>query len=381
MAYPQARKIALVKEYEQGKSVADISANSDIPENSIYRWIREYKTIKTGIGEFTPNDFNKLQVHSTKNDHILEVIRLSGCISAIPQKKRLAILETIYNLHDEFSVHEICEALEVNRATFYNHIFRRRDTGWRDEKAHQLMLTVQQIFDDSGQRYGANRIMKAMNAQGISINKQRVLDIMHELGIEAMGEGAKKSYRQKREQYTNRVRREFSVNKPNKVWVSDITHFKCVGKSMFICAVIDLYSRMVVGCSVSDKESKQIVSSALKKAVEFRNPERGLIFHSDRGGQYVSNSFIKLLEKYGMIQSLSVSGRPYDNAVAESFFAIMKKEELYRNNYRSIYEFKASVDNYIEFYNHTRVHSYLRYVSPAQFEAKMGSKNDNDPSK
>ena len=331
MSYPEETKKALVKEYEQGKTVAIISKGSGIPENSIYRWIREFRTINTPNTSFTPSEHNKLRLHSSKMEHKLEIIRLSGCISIYPLKKRLNIAETIYQGHEEFSVREICEALEIDRGTFYNHIFRRRDTSWRDEKEQNLMLTVQQIFDDSGQRYGANRITKTMKAQGISINKQHVLDIMHELGLESMGEGAKNSYKQKREQHTNRVRREFSVDKPNKVWVSDITYFNCDGKHLYLCVIIDLFSRMVVGYTISRKESKQLVSSTLKKAIKVRVPEPGLIFHSDRGGQYISNSFISLLKKNGMEQSLSASGKPYDNAVAEAFFSIIKKEELYRH--------------------------------------------------
>lgn len=149
---------------------------------------------------------------------------------------------------------------------------------------------------------------------------------------------------------------------------------------MFICVVIDLYSRMVVGYSVSERESKQIVTGSLKKAILLRNPDAGLIFRSDRGGQYISNTLSKLLKKYGFEQSLSKSGQPYDNAVAESFFATLKKEELYRSRYKSVYEFTKAVAQYIEFYNNLRVHSYLGYLSPVQYEAKFCGKNDDDQS-
>ena len=377
MSYKKEIKIALVREYEQGRSVSEISKTRGVPQSSIYRWIREYQTKKTVNVHFTPEEHHKLQLHSTKADHILEIVQLSGYISSLPLKKRLKTAEIFYNKHEEYSVHEICDAMEISRGTFYNHIFRRRDTHWRDEKERQLMLTVQQIFDDNGQRYGANRILKTMKAQGISINKQRLLNIMHELGLEAMSEGAKNSYKQKREQRINKVKREFSVDKPNKVWVSDITYFNCCSKNMYICVVIDLYSRMVVGYTISRRASKQLVSSTLKKAIENRKPENGLVFHSDQGGQYIANSFINLLKQNGMEQSLSASGRPYDNAVAESFFSIIKKEELYRNQYRSVHDFQESVKNYIEYYNNTRVHSYLGYFSPVQFEAKYSGKNDN----
>lgn len=377
MAYPETRKIALVREYEQGKSVADISANSGVPANSIYRWIHEYKTIRTETKEFTPNDFYKLQVHSTKQDHVLEVIRLSGCISAIPQKKKLAILETIYDSHSEYSVHEICEALEVDRGTFYNHIFRRVDPSKKENREKELMQTVQQVYSDSGQRYGADRITKVLKANGVNINKQHVLDIMHELGLESVRQGAKRTYQQKREKTANKLRRDFSADRPNKVWVSDITHYKCGDRHFFICAIIDLFSRKVIAYRIAEHESKQLVNTTIKDAIANRHPPKGLIFHSDRGGQYMSKSLLKILSENDITQSLSTAGKPYDNAVAESFFSTLKKEELYRHDYKSINEFRCSVGKYIDFYNQVRAHSYLRFMSPEKYERKCVQQNDN----
>ena len=115
----------------------------------------------------------------------------------------------------------------------------------------------------------------------------------------------------------------------------------------YLCVEIDLFSRMVVGYTVSRQQSKQLVSSAVKKAIEYRNPEKGLVFHSDRGGQYIAKSFVCLLKKNGIQQSLSAKARPCDNAVAESFFSTIKKEELYRHQYRGVHDFKESVDSYI----------------------------------
>lgn len=331
---------------------------------------------KATSGAFTPNDYLKLTKHSAKADHILEIIRLSCCISKVPLRKRLETLEIIHNSHTEYSVHELCEALEVDRGTFYNHIFRRRDTKWKDEQEHLYLRIVRQIYDDSNQRYGADRIRAEMRSQGISISKQHVLELMRELNIESMGNGAKKVYNKKMNEAVNRVRRAFSVDKPNMVWVSDITYFKFCGKGVYICVIIDLFSRMVVGHTISENQSKQIVSSAMKKAIEERKPALGLIFHTDRGTQYTSNSFVKLLEKNGIVQSLSDPGQPHDNAVAEAFFSTLKKEELYRSDYRSVNALKQSVAEYIEYYNSDRTHSYLGYNSPAKYEEKF-AKNDN----
>ena len=120
---------------------------------------------------------------------------------------------------------------------------------------------------------------------------------------------------------------------------------------MCICAIIDLHSRMVVGYHIGKRNSSQLLGAALRKAYDLRKPDAGLVFHSDRGTQYRSRAFQEKLEKYGMVQSLSRAGNPHDNAVIESFFSSMKREELYRREYTSEYAFREGVAKYIDFYN------------------------------
>lgn len=135
-----------------------------------------------------------------------------------------------------------------------------------------------------------------------------------------------------------------------------------------ICVIIDLYSRKVVACNISKKHSTQLISSAFKMAYKNRKPSEGLIFHSDRGTQYTANSFRKLLRSCSVKQSFSPSGSPHHNAVMESFFSSMKKEELYRANYHSAKEFEERIQHYIEFYNNERPHSTLGYKTPNKHE-------------
>ncbi len=378
MAYKEELKISLVRQYERGAAVSDIAKESGVPENSIYRWIREYKTIKAENYCFTPREYDHLKKRVEKLTHMIEILRLSGCISAIPLKKRLPIMEAIYNSHSSYSVHEICEAMEVARGTFYNHIFRRIDTRRKEERELRLIKTVQQIYTDSGQRYGADRIMKVLAVSGTHVSKKHVLEIMQELGIESVRQGAKRISVNKKEKPANKLRRDFSADAPNMVWVSDITYFSFREKHFFICAVIDLFSRMVVSYGMSERASKQLVSSTLRRAIEERKPDPGLVFHSDRGSQYTSKSFQQLLADKGIIPSLSEKGKPYDNAVAEAFFSTMKKEELYRRDYHSDKDFRKGIKDYIVFYNSNRAHAYLNYRSPAEFEALYYEKNDNE---
>ena len=163
----------------------------------------------------------------------------------------------------------------------------------------------------------------------------------------------------------------FSAKKPNQIWTSDITYFKVQNKIYYICVIIDLYSRKAVACKISRKQSTQLISAVFKEAYENRCPSEGLIFHSDRGCQYTSYTFQKLLKTYQVEQSFSPSGRPCHNAVMESFFSSMKKEELYRTHYHSESEFKERVNKYIKFYNTERPHSTLGYKTPDSYEKQF----------
>lgn len=147
---------------------------------------------------------------------------------------------------------------------------------------------------------------------------------------------------------------------------------------MYLCVIIDLFSRRVVGCRVSKKSSTHLVTATFKKAFEDRGRPADLTFHSDRGGQYISDTFMELLRSCGVRQSFSNSGRPYDNAVAETFFSTFKKEEAYRRDYTSEADFRKSVDEYICFYNEVRPHQTLAYKPPARFEKLYGKEKAQD---
>ena len=150
----------------------------------------------------------------------------------------------------------------------------------------------------------------------------------------------------------------------NSVWVSDITIFKLRDCYYSICAILDLFARKVIAYRISKKSSTQLVTFTFRQAYSERAPEPGLIFHSDRGSQYTSFSFEKLLQEKQVIQSFSRSGKPHDNAVMESFFSCLKKEELYRYRYSSEPEFLKGIERYITFYNEKRPHSSIHYKTP-----------------
>lgn len=198
-------------------------------------------------------------------------------------------------------------------------------------------------------RYKAAKLMKDANAPFVPARKFRVTtDSNHSFQIQP-----------------NLLQRDFEANEPNAAWVSDITYLWASEGWSYLAVIIDLHNREVVGAAVKKNMNKSLIIEALKMAVWNKRPPAGLIFHSDRGSQYCSNEFQNLLKFYGMKSSMSRKGDCWDNAVAESFFASLKKEYIMRRKYRTRKELKADVFRYIYmFYNCYRGHSYINYKSP-----------------
>lgn len=373
--YSDEEKQKIISEYQCGQPLADIGKEYGVAPSTIYRWVKDKKEC-IAKENMLPMDVRNLLFQKERLEHILQIIRLSNLLSEVPLRKRLDILE---DLHEQYNVHELCEALDVARGTFYNHIFRRADRTKYQEEQQALMIQVQQIFNDSKQRFGAEKIRVILLENGIHVGKKRIRQIMQELGLESVRENAKKAYI-KRQEYRRRnlVNREFKTQHPNEIWVSDITYFKLKEHPVFLCVILDLFSRRVVGYRVSRKSSTQLVTFTFRKAYECRGNPTGLTFLSDRGSQYVSESFCALLRKCDVKQSFSKPGTPRDNAVAETFFATFKKEEAYRREYSSLADFQKSVDEYMRFYNEVRPHQTLAYKTPTRFEELYGNKKTQD---
>ena len=192
---------------------------------------------------------------------------------------------------------------------------------------------------------------------------------MQELGLCSVRTDAKKQFKRK-QQYAkqNLLKREFSAEHPNQIWVSDITYFKINDYWLYFCMILDLFSRRVIGYRMSRNASTHLVTSTFREAYQARGNPIGLTFHSDRGAQYTSATLTELLQKCGAKQSFSATARPHDNAVAEAFFASFKKEEAYRREYTSEQSYRKSVAQYVQFYNELRPHRTLKYKTPQAFE-------------
>jgi len=368
--YPEEFKKQVVSFCIAGNPLSAASEKYQLAQSTLYRWCREYDPTEN---QSTVKDCTAIRRQCERLEHILQIIRLSNIIEEVPLRKRLEMLAKLHEQFEQYNVHELCEALDISRGTFYNHIFRRVDQTEYLLKQRELMKQVQQIFNDSKQRFGTEKIRIALRECGIHVGKKRIREIMQELGLVSVRENAKSSYRNRQEYLKrNLLNQEFKTSRPNEIWVSDITYFKIKDYAVYLCVIIDIFSRMMVGYRVSRKCSTHLVTSTFKDAFHSRGDPEKLTFHSDRGGQYTSDTFFDLLQRCGVKQSFSRSGRPCDNAVAETFFATFKREEAYRRDYSSEADFRKSVAEYVLFYNEQRPHQTLAYKTPVRFEELYG---------
>ena len=368
MKFTLEEKAALVARYLSGESATEICTLSGVSKSTFYTWLKAYTAMPSATEpSITSADITKLKRQIERLEQTVTILQTVNCTVSSPLREKLRALAL---LQDQYNVHALCEALKVDRGTFYNHILRNKgDNNSYQFRRTELSEQIMQVYNESNQIYGAKKIRAVLASRGVAVSDKMVAELMDEMNIHSIRNGAKKDYlRFNADKKKDALKMNFSVDAPNQVWVSDVTYFKLSGKFHFICAIIDLYSRKVIAHKISKKHSAQLISATFKLAYANRNPAEGLIFHSDRGTQYTSNRFQTLLRECGVAQSFSPSGRPHHNAVMESFFASMKKEELYRTNYHSADEFKRRIQDYIEFHNNERPHATLAYKTPNAHE-------------
>ena len=370
MRYSKEEKLSLVNFYYNGKSVTEICMEHQIPRSTFYTWIQAYRPVesKNSSRTVTPKDFDSLLRRYEKQEQIIAVLKSIPAIANVTTQEKLAVLEPFYG---QFSVHVLCEALDVPRGTFYNHIKRnKRDNSSYAKHREELRTAIQEIFEESRQTFGSEKICAVLHERGYRAGTTLIRELMSELGLSSVAATSKRQWKKSNsyERKANILQRQFHADAPNCVWVSDVTCLKLKDRFYYLCVIIDLYSRKVIVHKVSTRNSTQLITATLKMAYNIRTPGENLIFHSDQGSQYTSHGFRQLLKKLKITQSFSNAGTPHDNAVMESFFAVFKKEEFYRSAYRSEAELRKKIDEYIAFYNQKRPHTTLNLQTPEQYE-------------
>lgn len=270
-----------------------------------------------------------------------------------------------------FGVEKMCRVLAVSRSGYYR--WRQGGESSRVRENRRLLGHIRQAYAASKGRYGSPRITVALQDQGLACSRPRIARLMRRHGIQAKTRRKFKITTNTKHSYPlapNRLQQSFHADTPNRIWVSDMTYIGTLEGWLYLTIIMDLYSRKIVGWSMSDRVLAQDTTiPALRMALTGCQPSPGLLFHSDQGVQYACDQFVALLKASKAIQSMSSKGNCYDNAVAESFFRTLKTELVYHERYQSRAEARNSLFEYMEsYYNRFRKHSTLGYRSPVEYE-------------
>ena len=270
-----------------------------------------------------------------------------------------------------FPLAAMCRVLRLSRSGYYDWL--KRPPSARARRDLELQALILQVWTGSGETYGAPRIHAALRASGVRVGRKRVARLMKGLGIHGVTRRrAKTAVRRKIAQARfapDLVKRNFSAEGPDQLWVADITQVSVSYGWLYLAVVLDAWSRRIVGWAMSAHPRTQLVQDALARAIANRNPERPVIHHSDRGVQYTSLAFGKHCREAGIVQSMGATGIAYDNAMCESFFATLRCELIDRRRFVENGGASYAIKDFIEnFYNTRRLHSAIGYHSPANFE-------------
>jgi transposase InsO family protein len=264
----------------------------------------------------------------------------------------------------------MCYFLQVSRSSYYEWLNPTRTDRGKEDK--ELTDMIKKIFAESRKTYGSRRIRSKLAQLGKFVGRKRVARLMRAAHLYCKTKRRFKvttNSNHNKPISPNLLQRQFKVSKPDQYWVGDITYIPTSKGWLYLATVIDLYSRQVVGWSMSNRMQATLVNDALLMAIWKRKPAKGLIWHTDRGSQYASKSHREVLKDHHIIQSMSRKGDCWDNAVAESFFHTLKTELTHHQKFKDREEAKHVIFEYIEvFYNRIRIHSANNYMSPVDFE-------------
>lgn len=363
------QKLSIRSDYWSGMPVTDICKKYGISKTTAYFWIsptkhKDHYMKVNGKDIIVQKEYCDNQRKMDRYKKIVSILEDANCNAESPLEDRLS---EFIRLSPVYGINVTLDALHISKGTYHNRIKCGHNPTSYEKHHQEISHAVQLVFDESKQCYGADKILAVLQKRGYHTSKKYILSIMHELGLQSVRVHSKKDYR--RLNKINKVKRKFDTSEPNKIWVSDITQFLVKDYYYYICTIMDLYSRKIVGYKISTNASTQLATSTFRKAFKNRGCPAGLMFHSDNGGQYTSRAFRSLLVNCNVEQSFSRPHTPIDNAVAESFFANLKREEIYRHEYRSEREFRDRIDKYINNYNRSRPHRHNNYKSPDEKEA------------
>jgi len=291
-------------------------------------------------------------------------------MEAVPIHEKFIIIQT---MADRYSIQMLCTLAEVSRSGYYKWLIRMQSPSAKRLEDEQIKEKVKECHEKINKIYGYRRVKTWLERKyKLHINHKRVQRLMKEMGIKAIIRKKRPNYGEK-EAYVisdNHLNREFHASRPNEKWVTDITYLIFNGQRLYLSAIKDLYNNEIVCYHISRRNDLKLVIDTLKKARKKRDV-RGILLHSDRGFQYTSRQYNRLIQKYDIKASMSRKGNCWDNACMENFFSHFKSECFHLYSFRTAEEVTRAVHRYIYFYNHQRFQKKLNNLTPYEYRTQI----------
>jgi len=291
-------------------------------------------------------------------------------MEAVPIHEKFTIIQT---MADRYSIQMLCTLAEVSRSGYYKWLIRMQSPSAKRLEDEQIKEKVKECHEKINKIYGYRRVKTWLERKyKLHINHKRVQRLMKEMGIRAIIRKKRPNYGEK-EAYVisdNHLNREFHASRPNEKWVTDITYLIFNGQRLYLSAIKDLYNNEIVCYHISRRNDLKLVIDTLKKARKKRDV-RGILLHSDRGFQYTSRQYNRLIQKYDIKASMSRKGNCWDNACMENFFSHFKSECFHLYSFRTAEEVTRAVHRYIYFYNHQRFQKKLNNLTPYEYRTQI----------
>ncbi|MCQ4323125.1 IS3 family transposase [Stutzerimonas stutzeri] len=368
--YPEEFKIEAVKQVtDRGLPVAEVAARLGMSTHSLYAWVKRYSKPQEQRAQEDDQqaELRRLRAELKRVTEERDILKKGRRVLCQGVRLKYAFIN---QLSADYPVRRLCLTLKVHASGYYAWLAEPKSARAKDDQ--RLLDLIKHAWLESGGVYGYRKIHDDLRELGEACGKHRVARLMRLEGLRSQT-----GYRRRPGRYggkppvasPNHLERRFNVTEPNKVWVTDITYIRTYEGWLYLAVVLDLFSRQVIGWSMKPQMTSDLAIDALLMAVWRRKPKQEVMIHSDQGSQFSSGDWQSFLKANNLLGSMSRRGNCHDNAVAESFFQLLKRERIRRRIYSTRQDARADVFDYIEmFYNPKRRHGFNNQLSPVEFE-------------
>lgn len=375
--YDEPYKWSLYEKYRSGFTLTELQEISGVTDKPLREWFRCFDLQYSQASSTSLKEVNwkstqlRKQLEAAQIE--LRLLQNEAVLAEVPESVRISCAQPLL---DRYGPNMVCRTLKIRKSNLYYHTLRKPTTTVYEKHNLELIPAIRKICDDSLKRMGAERVRQQLISQGFTVSKRKVLELLRNISPWTNPPQRKSDCPTEWPcDCINILSRRFSPPRPNMAWLSDITAIQTDSGKFYLCVVLDLFARRVVAARLSETEDTSLISHTFQDAYYSRKPPKGLVFHSDQGGQYRSQEFRNLLLGHKVRQSFSAPGVPYDNAPMESFFASLKVEEIYRFRYAGIKDLTVSLRDYISFYNNKRPHTSNGGRTPTETELEYFQKH------